>query len=39
MAQELGVINKPDIVYHELDYADKFIVLGSDGVWEWLSNN
>lgn len=39
MAQELGVINKPEIVYHECGIEDSFIVMGSDGVWEWLSNN
>lgn len=30
---------QPDIVIHKVNRLDQFIVLASDGIWEFLSNN
>jgi len=33
------VSDTPDIVPHERDPTDKFLILASDGVWEWMQSN
>jgi serine/threonine protein phosphatase PrpC len=33
-----GVIAEPEIIDLELEEEDKFVVIGSDGLWEFLSN-
>jgi len=38
LAQEVGVICEPDVKTHKLQPRDRFVVLGSDGVWDVLSN-
>lgn len=38
IAKEIGVIDEPDICDHPLSKEDMYIVVASDGVWEWLSN-
>ena len=38
VAAQVGVIAEPDIIVHELTAADKFIVIASDGIWEFISN-
>ena len=38
VSSEVGVICVPEIIVHELDSSDKFIILASDGVWEFISN-
>jgi serine/threonine protein phosphatase PrpC len=38
-AAEVGVIADPEILEMNLTEQDKFIVLASDGVWEFLSND
>ena len=39
IATELGVISRPEIIETELREGEvKFIILASDGVWEFLSN-
>ena len=39
IARSIGVISKPDILQHrEIDINDYAIILGSDGVFEYLSN-
>ena len=38
-AAEVGVIAEPDIVEMNLIEQDKFIVIASDGVWEFLTND
>jgi serine/threonine protein phosphatase PrpC len=38
VAQEVGVIPNPDIIEYTLTYEDKFMILASDGVWEFISN-
>ena len=34
----VGVSSEPEVVRMKLDKRDKFILLASDGVWEFLSN-
>lgn len=38
VAKRLGVSAEPEI--HEISFAeaDKFVIIGSDGVWEFMSN-
>jgi len=38
VASSVGVIAEPDIYEYMLRKSDKFIVIASDGVWEFLSN-
>ena len=38
IAKKMGVIAEPGIIEHNLNIGVKFIVLGSDGIWEFLSN-
>jgi serine/threonine protein phosphatase PrpC len=38
IAGSIGVINEPEIIEYELNEFSKFIVIASDGVWEFLSN-
>ena len=38
IAKTLGVIAEPDIIEYELCEKSKFVVMCSDGVWEFLSN-
>jgi serine/threonine protein phosphatase PrpC len=37
-AHSIGVSCEPEIHKYELSVDDKFIVLASDGVWEFLEN-
>ena len=36
--KEVGVIPEPDIVEHVIRDVDKFMILASDGVWEFISS-
>ena len=38
VAASVGVISKPVITRHTIDSKDRFLVLASDGIWEFLSN-
>ncbi|CAG9310040.1 unnamed protein product [Blepharisma stoltei] len=38
IASQVGVIPDPEIKIHEMTKSDKFIVLATDGVWEFVSN-
>ena len=38
IAKKMGVIAEPGIIERNLNGGVKFIVLGSDGIWEFLSN-
>lgn len=38
MAQSVGVIPDPEILEYTLSPNDQFILLASDGVWEFMSN-
>jgi serine/threonine protein phosphatase PrpC len=39
VASRVGVTAEPEILELDLSPEDKFIVLASDGVWEFLSND
>ena len=38
VAARAGVIPVPDLIEYHLESSDKFLVLASDGVWEFISN-
>ena len=37
-AKKLGVVYEPDVFKYELKESDKLLIIGSDGLWEHLSN-
>ena len=39
IAHSVGVIHEPEVTEHALQEHDVFVVLASDGVWEFLSND
>eukprot|EP00475_Leptophrys_vorax_P040166 TRINITY_DN7404_c0_g1_i1.p1 TRINITY_DN7404_c0_g1~~TRINITY_DN7404_c0_g1_i1.p1 ORF type:complete len:414 (-),score=121.42 TRINITY_DN7404_c0_g1_i1:62-1303(-) len=39
ISHTVGVINDPEIVVHEIQDEDLFVVWASDGVWEFVSND
>ena len=38
VAQGVGVTCEPEIVEHRITEEDRFVVVASDGVWEFLDN-
>ena len=38
IGHEIGIVADPEISEHFFEKEDKFIVLGSDGIWEFISN-
>ena len=38
IGHEIGIVADPEILEHFFEKEDKFIVLGSDGIWEFISN-
>lgn len=38
VASSVGVIADPEIQVYELTYEDKFIIIASDGIWEFISS-
>jgi len=38
VAVKVGVNADPEILVHKLTNANKYMVIASDGVWEFLSN-
>ena len=34
MAHKVGVISSPEVRRHQLTLKDKFIIIGSDGLWD-----
>lgn len=38
LAHQFGVTSEPEVTEYEMTPQDKFIILASDGVWEFLSN-
>ena len=38
VAAQVGVISDPELMEFRLTEEDKFIVLASDGVWEFIEN-
>ena len=39
VASSVGVSSDPEIMAHSITSEDKFILIASDGVWEFLSNS
>lgn len=37
-AKKIGLISEPEVQHIELTKQDKFIVIGSDGVWDVMSS-
>ena len=38
-AQKLGVIYEPEVFKYEIKNQDKLLIIASDGLWEYLSND
>ena len=38
-AKKIGVIPNPQIVEYNIDYDSKYMIICSDGIWEFISNN
>ena len=38
-AKKIGVIPNPQIVEYSIDYDTKYMLICSDGIWEFISNN
>ena len=38
MASTVGVAADPEVTYFKIDFSNGFIVIASDGVWEFLTN-
>jgi serine/threonine protein phosphatase PrpC len=38
-AAQVGCVAEPEVLEMNLSETDKFIVIASDGVWEFLSND
>jgi serine/threonine protein phosphatase PrpC len=39
VAASVGVIAEPEIIEYTLKEEDKFFILASDGIWEFISSN
>lgn len=37
VAHSVGVVAEPEVVIHEIDDRDAFLIVASDGVWEFMS--
>ena len=38
VAKNVGVIAEPEVKIFDYNYGDKFVVIASDGLWEYVSN-
>jgi serine/threonine protein phosphatase PrpC len=38
IAARVGVISEPDVGFHRIHASDKFIIIASDGLWEFISS-
>ena len=38
VAQSVGVIPVPEVNIYNININDRFVIIASDGVWEFLSN-
>jgi len=38
IAASVGVLSEPEIIIQNRSENDKFIILGSDGIWEFINN-
>lgn len=39
VAAHVGVISEPEVIIHELSPQDKFLIIASDGIWEFISSH
>jgi serine/threonine protein phosphatase PrpC len=39
VASTAGVISEPEVTYFKVEFQKGFIVVASDGVWEFLTND
>jgi len=39
IAEEIGVISEPEIIEIDINKNSKYIIMGSDGIFEYLTNN
>eukprot|EP00325_Prymnesiales_sp_UTEX-LB-985_P005931 CAMPEP_0174701404 /NCGR_PEP_ID=MMETSP1094-20130205/6054_1 /TAXON_ID=156173 /ORGANISM="Chrysochromulina brevifilum, Strain UTEX LB 985" /LENGTH=82 /DNA_ID=CAMNT_0015899041 /DNA_START=9 /DNA_END=254 /DNA_ORIENTATION=- len=37
-ASKIGLIPSPELCHHELSPEDEYLVIATDGVWEFLKN-
>lgn len=38
VGRRLGLITRPDIMSHKINDDDRYIIIASDGIWEWMEN-
>jgi serine/threonine protein phosphatase PrpC len=38
IASTVGVVSDPEVTYFKVDFEVGFLVIASDGVWEFLTN-
>jgi len=38
VASTVGVISDPEVTYFKIEFEKGFLVVASDGVWEFLTN-
>lgn len=38
VASTVGVISEPEVIYHRMDCKNGFLVVCSDGIWEFITN-
>jgi serine/threonine protein phosphatase PrpC len=38
VAASVGVLARPEIETHTLDESDRFLIMGSDGIWEFITS-
>lgn len=38
MAHKVGVISAPEVKRRSLSHVDKFVIIGSDGLWDKMTN-
>lgn len=38
ISKSIGVTSEPEVIRMKLDKRDRFVLLASDGVWEFISN-
>lgn len=38
VASTVGVISEPEMIYHRVENKLGFLVVASDGIWEFLTN-
>ena len=39
IASTVGVISEPEVKIYNFEIEDKFLIIASDGLWEYISND